>query len=98
MLRGSFGVFAGKDLCRMRIWFDAWAAQLIRERLWHASQKINELPSGELELELVLSSTVEVVPWILSWGEHARALAPQELVRELQRRIDRMAKAYGTTH
>jgi proteasome accessory factor B len=94
MLRGSFGVFAGKGLKKMRVRFDAWAAQLIRERKWHHSQRLSELPGGGIEVELELSSTVEVVQWILSWGEHARVVAPRELVEEVKRRVERTRAVY----
>ena len=37
-LGGAFGVFTGAGKYRIR--FDAFAAQLVGERQWHASQKI----------------------------------------------------------
>ena len=84
LLKGSFGVFSGDKPKRIRIWFGRARAQLMRERKWHHSQKIKELGNGEIELSLELSSFVEIVPWILSWGEHARVLAPRELVKEVK--------------
>ncbi len=95
LLKGSFGVFSGGDLRELRIRFDAWAAQLVREKRWHRSQQIRDLPNGEIELTLELSSLVEIVPWILSWAEHARALAPRELVDEVGRVVAGLAKTYA---
>src|ERR1039458_4638217 len=46
----SFGVFAGDKLQEMRIWFDAFASRLVRERIWYHSQQITDLPDGEIEL------------------------------------------------
>ena len=78
----------------MRVWFGRSRAQLMRERKWHKSQKIKELGKGEIELSFELSSTVEIVPWILSWGEHARAVAPKSLVNEVKQTAARIAKLY----
>lgn len=93
-LRGSFGVFKGTKPQEIRIRFDSWAAQLIRERHWHPSQKIQELRNGEIELSLRLTSFAEIMRWILSWGEHARAVAPPALVAEIQRTLKAMIILY----
>ena len=67
----------------------------VRERKWHHSQRIKELGNGEIELSLELSSLVEIVPWILSWGEHARAVAPRELVQEVAEVVKELGRVYG---
>ena len=95
LLKGSFGVFSGGELVSIRIWFGRSRAQLIRERKWHHSQKITELGNGEIELILELSSLVEIVPWVLSWGEHAKAVAPKELVREVANVVKELGRVYG---
>ncbi len=94
-LRGSFGVFKGATSQAIRIRFDAWAAQLIRERQWHPSQKTKELPAGELELTLQLTSFAEIHRWILSWGEHARVLAPKALGETIRATLKKMDTLYG---
>jgi predicted DNA-binding transcriptional regulator YafY len=78
-LKGSFRVFNAKGDYRVRILFNAFAAQLVRERSWHPSQKMQDTDDGGLELQLRLSSLEEVEPWILSWGQHVRVLAPEAL-------------------
>jgi len=95
LLKGSFGVFSGNELVQIRIWFGRSRAQLIRERKWHHSQKIKELGKGEIELSLELSSFAEIVPWILSWGEHARVVSPPELVREVANVVKELGRVYG---
>jgi predicted DNA-binding transcriptional regulator YafY len=94
LLQGSFGIFSGGKVVPLRIWFGRGRAQLIRERKWHQSQKIKELGNGEIELRLELSSFAEIVPWILSWGEHARALAPKALVDEVRETARRVVGSY----
>ena len=61
--------------------------KLVRERIWHPSQKIQELADGGLELTLQLSSLLEIEPWVLSWGEHVRVLGPVELKRRVLTRL-----------
>ena len=94
LLKGSFGVFSGGAPVHIKIWFARARAQLIRERKWHHSQKIKELGKGEIELGLELSSFAEIVPWILSWGEHAKALGPKELVKEVANVVKELGGVY----
>lgn len=94
LLQGSLGVFIGKGEYRIRVRFDAFASQLIRERKWHESQEVVELAEDELELRLTLSSLFEVERWILSWGAHARVLEPAELVTQVQAKIEAMLEVY----
>jgi proteasome accessory factor B len=78
-LRDSFGVLSGPGEFDVRIRFDELAADYIREKRWHASQRLIELEDGGVELRLKLSSLVEIQRWILSWGGRAAVLAPVEL-------------------
>ncbi len=89
-LRDSFGVHSGQGEHEVIIRFNEMAADYIREKRWHPSQELIELPEGEVELRLKLSSLVEVQRWILGWGGHARVIQPPELtefVTEAARRI-----------
>ena len=94
-LKGSFGVFSGTEPVEIRIWFDSFAARLVRERTWHHSQKIIALPNDELELSLMLTSTIEIQQWVMTWGSHAKVLAPVELIRTLLVDLEQMRQAYA---
>ena len=89
-LRDSFGVHSGKADYKVVIRFNETVADYIREKKWHASQKLKNLPNGRVELTLRLSSLIEVQRWILSWAGNAEVIAPKELrkaVREAGARI-----------
>ena len=86
-LKDSFGVFTAKGSHTVRLKFDPFAGQLVRERVWHPSQKIQELADGGVELTLQLSSLHEIEPWVLSWGEHVRVVGPAELKRRVTARL-----------
>jgi proteasome accessory factor B len=94
-LMGSFGVFSGEGSHRVRISFDAFAAQLVRERVWHPSQEIKELPGGRLELALQLDSLEEIERWVLSWGGHARVIGPRQLQQRVRAVLDDLQDAYA---
>ncbi|HSI82961.1 MAG: helix-turn-helix transcriptional regulator [Candidatus Methylacidiphilales bacterium] len=83
-LKDSFGVFSSKGMHQVKIRFDTFASQLIREWVWHPSQQITELADGCLELQLSLSSFAEIKPWVLSWGAHAKVLSPQILIDKVK--------------
>jgi proteasome accessory factor B len=95
-LADSMGVFrGGKQLEKVRIRFEGWVAQIVRERVWHSSEKKTELPSGGLEVELLLSSLEEVERWVLGFGANARVLQPPALVERLRKVAEEMAALYG---
>ena len=93
-LKGSFGVFSGDKPIEIRIWFDAFAARLVRERTWHHSQEIRQLPNDEIEITLTLTSTVEISRWILSWGAHAKVVSPLELVNAMTHTLQETIARY----
>lgn len=75
--------------------FDKYAAHWIRLRDVHPSQKIVERSDGSLEVSFHVSSMENIVRWILSFGEHARILAPLELQERVRRTISRMNYLYN---
>lgn len=92
-LSGGMGLFtgAGEKTVTVRVRFDATAAPYIRERPWHVSQTLRELPRGAVEATLHLNNLVDVRRRILTWGGHARALAPAALVRAIRSKAIRLA-------
>lgn len=93
--RDSFGMLRGEGTVTVRIEFDGYAGQLVRERVWHASQKITDNPGDKVELELQVSQTDEVRRWVLGWGERARVIEPPTLVAEMREVAGRLAGIYG---
>lgn len=82
-LRGSFHVYAGRGDYQVVLDFDAWAAESLRGRRWHASQTVTERPKGGLRLEMRLTSLKEVDRWVLSWGPHVTVVEPKALAVRL---------------
>ena len=79
----------------VRVRFQPFAAQLVRERIWHHSQRIKELRDGGLELQLQLGSLEEIERWILSWGDQAEVLEPARLRQRLAEVGRKFVARYG---
>ena len=94
-LKGGFGVFAGTGKYLVKIRFDSFASRLVRERDWHPTQKFREAKGGEIVLEMTLGALEEIERWVLSWGDHAKVLAPKILIESVAKRIRLMHKLYS---
>ena len=77
--KGSFGIFKGAEDFEVVIALDRWAADMMRGRRWHDSQRVDELPRGEMRITFRLDNLEEIEPWVLSWGAHATVLKPKAL-------------------
>ena len=85
LFENSFQIWQSEDakLERIVLRFSGRAAQLVRERSWHASQRLQELADGDLEVVLTLNSLEEIVPWILSWGRQCEVIRPARLRKKV---------------
>lgn len=89
-LNAGFGVWsyneAQNPTQEVRIRFEGYAARVVAERQWHASQVIVPLEEDGrvIEFRVRLSGLEEVTRWVLSWGSKARVLGPAELQRRVR--------------
>jgi predicted DNA-binding transcriptional regulator YafY len=93
-LRSAFQMQAGARATTVRIRFDENQAPYIRERRWHDTQKIEDLPDGGLILQFTTAALDEVKRWVLQYGEHAEVLEPEELREMVKRAVTRMGEVY----
>ena len=94
VLSGSFGVHSAGKKQRIRIQFDPFSGRLVAERKWHESQRVRQKADGSIILELELGGLEEIERWILSWGQHARVLAPKELATRVRAEASAILKLY----
>lgn len=85
LLANSFGVFQGHGDYRVVLEFDAFGAQLVRERTWHPTQKIEEKENGGLIIRLQLGALEEFERWVLSFGSHVKVLDPPDLRKRIRK-------------
>ncbi len=85
LFQNSFKIWQSEDkkLQQIVLYFSGRPAQLVRERNWHPSQRIQELADGTLELRLKLNSLEEILPWVLSWGRDCKVLSPAKLQKKV---------------
>ena len=89
----SFGVFTG-DPVAVKILFSPEVAGYVKEKIWHASQKVTEKKDGAVIFEAKVSGTDEIKFWVLRWGAGARVLEPESLRKELHNETLRMLENY----
>jgi proteasome accessory factor B len=78
----------------IRLRFSKTVAHAISGRRWHPTQKIKRLPGGAIELQFIAGGKMEILSWILSYGEHVELLEPAELRLELAGKACRLAQLY----
>lgn len=74
------------------------AARFVREKTWHASQKIDEEPDDGLVLTMRVNHLAEVKRWVMSFGAECEVLVPDELKQDIISEIDRMRKLSHVSH
>ena len=75
----AFGV-ADEPAVPVTIRFEPRWATWVSERTWHPSQTFTEEADGWLRLEMTVHGTVEVVPWVRSFGPDVAVVAPEGLL------------------
>ncbi|MEI7732613.1 MAG: WYL domain-containing protein [Verrucomicrobiota bacterium] len=94
-LKTGFGITQAEQPWQVRLLFSRQVATYIRERQWHASQRMIERRDGRLELRLETSGRKELTRWILSWMPEVKVLAPRELKARVKARLKAGIKRQG---
>lgn len=90
----AFQAVRGGELADVSIRFNVQCAHYIRERLWHATQRIEENDDGSLILHLQTGGLKEVKRWVLQYGGDAEVLSPESLRQGCIAEIMTMIKVY----
>ena len=95
-LTGSaFGLVDEKPQ-QVKVRFMADVAHLIRERLWHPSQQLEEEEGGSVVLSFTASGEKEILAWLYSYLPFVEILAPSDLKEQfrqgLQQALDTTRK------
>jgi len=80
MSRSWSGVVLADTEFEAVVEFSGDAAVRASESRWHPDAVFTELGGGNLRMEIRLPALFDFLPWVLSWGNSARAIAPAELV------------------
>jgi predicted DNA-binding transcriptional regulator YafY len=89
----NFG-FIKDDCFEVEVEFIGWATEYVSERTWSPDQKIKQIDDDKIRLTFSASSDVELIAWILSFGEEARVIEPEWVVAEILNKVKRTALLY----
>jgi predicted DNA-binding transcriptional regulator YafY len=91
--QGEFGIWKSTDRYRVIIDFDGHAAEYVRMRRIHPTQKLAATASG-VRLSMTVGNLTQLTSWILEWGPRARVVEPPELVEKVKAELEAALKAY----
>lgn len=78
----AFGLIDDGPGYELELYFAACIAHLIRERIWHPQQQMDEHPDGSLTLRFCASGDKEILSWLYSYLPHVRVVRPESLRRQ----------------
>jgi proteasome accessory factor B len=78
----AFGV-SSDDPIEVVLRFRSDQAPYVRERIWHPSQRITELPDGSVQLAFRAGGSFEISRWVLGWGDAVEVISPPALREEI---------------
>ena len=94
-LRQSLHLKRGEEPVTVRAHFSPYQARWIRERQYHSSQQIEELPDKSLILTVRVAGTDEVKRWLMGYGAEVEVLEPAALRTQMRQEIETLQKKYA---
>jgi predicted DNA-binding transcriptional regulator YafY len=82
-----FGIIK-EEVFKVTVEFSGWSAWYVSERVWSPDQKIVRKGKDKIHLTFSASSEPELVSWLLSFGEEAKLLKPNWLVKEVALKVE----------
>jgi proteasome accessory factor B len=91
----SFGVYDGEpeQIC---VRFTREIADSIKERVWHPSQTLTDLPDGGVEVRFCASGWPEIRAWVFSYGCFAELVEPTGRRREIAGELEAVVARYSS--
>lgn len=83
------------ETVRLRI-TDPAVKRIMRETIWHPSQRIEEQRDGSLIMTLEVMDTTELGAWILGWGDGMEVLDPPELRQRISEKALAITRLYAS--
>jgi predicted DNA-binding transcriptional regulator YafY len=93
--QGELGVWKDSKRHKVVIDFDAQAAEYIRMRRVHPSQKLASIAGGGVRLTVTVGNLNQLASWVLEWGARARVVEPPELVQRVVGELESALEGYA---
>jgi predicted DNA-binding transcriptional regulator YafY len=90
----AFQTERGGEVVEVVLRFDAQQARYMRERRWHETQQIEDLPEGGLILRFETGGLDEVKRWVMQYGGHVEVLEPEGLREAIKQETQEMVRLY----
>ncbi len=94
--QGELGVWRSEKRRKVVIDFDAQAAEYVRMRKVHSTQKLASIAGGGVRLTMTVGNLNPVVSWVLEWGPRAKVVEPEELVERVRTELEEAVQQYGS--
>ena len=94
--QGEFGIFKDSKPQKVVIDFDAKAAEYVRMRKVHASQKLAAIAGGGVRLTMTVGNLTQLISWVLEWGPRAKVVEPEELVGRVREELESALAQYSS--
>ncbi len=98
-LQGDFGVGRAPRTVKVLVEFELRAAEGVRSRRVHPSQKLAVAADGRVRASLSLPESAEVLErarsWLLGFGAAVRVIEPRELAEDIAEELRRAADRYA---
>jgi hypothetical protein len=92
-LKGAFGILRDEPV-EVAIHFYPPVASTIGERIWHASQQLEEQMDGSVILKMKVAANSELIAWIRYYGQYAKVLQPKGLRMAMKTSLKKMTDVY----
>lgn len=92
--QGELGIWRDTTPHKVVLEFDAQAADYVRMRTVHASQKLQGIAGGGLRLTMTVGNLTPVVSWVLEWGGRVRVVEPPELLERVRAELEAALSLY----
>jgi predicted DNA-binding transcriptional regulator YafY len=89
----SMGVFWGPAE-QIELEFDASISAHVRSRIWHDSQRLEDLPDGRIRLTMDVSNDWALRSWVLGFGASVQVVGPAALRQAIADELKRGSARY----
>jgi predicted DNA-binding transcriptional regulator YafY len=94
LLARAWGVMYGDETTEVVLRFSPRVARRVKESVWHESQCLEDCEGGGCIMRVQVAHTLEMQPWIRSWGAECEVLEPESLRKEVAEEMRRAAEVY----
>ena len=96
ILRNAWSIVTGEETIRVVLRFSSKVKARVLETHWHPSQETRIDPDHPESLlwEVQVADTLDLVPWIRSWGADCEVVEPEDLREKLREEVRSMTSLY----